>query len=113
MLMREKYGLLFNKIKSDNNKMTTSLVTQKVPGGNNSVLVFMYSIDEHECKSFIYDLNYCLNNKENIDDGFVSDGVEYMKILYEYPNVNLDDILLIPMIDMKVLLEEWLAFLNT
>lgn len=35
-----------------------------------------------------------------------------MSIKYEYPNLNIDDVLIIPMIEMIELLKEWKEFIS-
>lgn len=111
MSKREQYGLLFNKIKLSNGEIAV-VITEKTSGGDNSVLTFMRGLSRPECESFINDLNNGINDHGNVDEGFFSDSVEHMSILYQYPNINIDDVLIIPMQEMKSLLEEWLLFIS-
>jgi hypothetical protein len=112
MSKREEYGLLFNKVRIDNGELLNT-VSQRTPGGKNSVLLFIRRLDVVDCRSFIYDLNGCIASEANIDDCYCSDTVEDMVIQYWYPNVNVDDVLIIPMTDMRGLLQEWLEFIST
>jgi len=75
-------------------------------------LKFINIINKHECESLLFDMNESLRKGRNIDEGFVSDGVEYMHygILYQYPNVLIEDTLIIPMVDLKEILEEVLKY---
>ncbi|GGG91642.1 hypothetical protein [Pedobacter zeae] len=107
----KKYTLQFVKRKLSNGTVYPN-VLQETNGSNNSVLSFIEALDKHDCESFIYDLDRCIDGHTNVDEGFFSDSVEHMDILYEYPYVNIDDVLIIPMLDMKELLEEWLEFIK-
>jgi hypothetical protein len=69
MSKREQYGLLFNKIELSKGEIRF-VITQKKPGGNNSVLTFMRGLNRRECESFINDLNDCISDHGNIDEGF-------------------------------------------
>jgi hypothetical protein len=106
-----KYTLKFVKRKLSDGSVYP-IVIQEVKGSDNSVLVFINGLDKHDCESFIYDLDRCIEGQANADEGFFSDSVEHIKIIYNYPNINIDDILSMPMQDMKELLEEWLNFIN-
>lgn len=111
MSRRKQYGLIFYKKQIDG--INYNISVQNNPGGLNSVLAFLDNLSKKECEAFINDLNSCLNANGNIDEGFFSDSVEHMKINYNYPNVNIDDILIVQMQEMKELLMEWLDFINS
>lgn len=111
MLKREQYGLIFNK-KVLSNGSTVSVAIQKKYIEGFCALIFINRLDQNECKGFIYDLNRCISLQRNSDEVFFSDGVEDMEIMYQYPNVNIDNVLIISMQDMKGLLEEWLEFIT-
>lgn len=112
MSKREQYGLLFNKVRNSDGEISP-YVSERVPVTYNSVLIFIDGLDQFECESLISDLERCINGQGNVDEGFFSDGVEHMTILYQYPNINIDNVLIMPMQDMKELLQEWLAFIST
>lgn len=107
-----QYGLLFNK-KVLSNGAVVPIVTQKKHVQKYSILTFINRLDQHDCEGFIYDLNRSIDLHGNSDEGFFSDSVEDMEILYQYPYVIIDDILTISMEDMKGLLEEWLSFITS
>jgi hypothetical protein len=112
MTKREEYGLTFYKVNKVG--LTFNICQQTVPNwSENNILTFLSHIDAHETKSFIDDLEKCINYNTNVDEGFFSDGVENMTIIYSYPNVVLEGILTIPMYDLKLLLEEWLDFMQS
>jgi len=48
----------------------------------------------------------------NVDDRFSSDSVEDIVIAYQYPNVEIDNVLTIPMIDLLQIVQEWKAFIG-
>ena len=54
-----------------------------------------------------------VNSENNIDEGFHSSSIEHITIKYEYPNINIDDILILPMSDFMELLAEWKDFINS
>ena len=114
MSKREQYGLSF-----DRNELSSSPILYVATSINkntypyNSVLTFVNSCSIFECKSLIEDLDRCITSEGNVDEGFFSDCVENRSILYQYPNVNIDDLLIIPMQDLKELLQEWLDFTIT
>lgn len=112
MSKSEEYNLMFYKKIIDGVKY--NICVQKVPDGDeNSVLTFLDCLSFFECESFIRDLEICINNNENIDEGFFSGSIEHIKITYDYPNINIDGILIISMQDMKALLLEWKDFINS
>lgn len=39
-------------------------------------------LNEHEIDSFIFDMSRCIDSKGNVDEGFLSDSVEYLDIFY-------------------------------
>ncbi|NTE00502.1 hypothetical protein G6M26_23420 [Agrobacterium tumefaciens] len=113
MPKKEHYGLEFTKQKLSNGEIFYR-VDQKLNGNiNNVILNFIYRLNEHQTKSFINDLNRCISSQANVDEGFFSDSVEDMEILYQYPNVDINDILKLPMVDLKEILEEWLEFISS
>ena len=104
----KQYGFqLQNRLTDRGDK---SILYKEVPGGPNSALHFVSGLSKHETESFIYDLDKSLNLQGNADEGFFSDNVEDIDILYQYPNINIDDVLILPMIDMREILNEWLNF---
>lgn len=105
----KEYGFELVKRKLSNGEIIPT-VSQKVPGGINSVLHFVHKLDKHETEGFIYDLDRCIDGQSNADEGFYSDSVESSDITYKYPNVNIGNVLIIPMIDMRAILVEWLNF---
>ncbi|RYX81614.1 hypothetical protein EON73_04710 [bacterium] len=112
MSIQSQYGLSFNKTMNSNGDLIP-FVSQINRIGYNSVLTLISLINIQECQSFIRDLDRCINEKGNIDEGFFSDSVENRTILYNYPNVIIDDLFTIPMVDLKHLLGEWLSFINS
>jgi len=107
-----QYGLVFNK-KVIGDGRVIPVVTRENYDLDYSVLSFIGRLDKHDTEGFLHDLNRSINLRGNSDEGFFSDSVEYMEILYQYPNVNIDDILIISMEDMKGLLEEWHSFITS
>ena len=107
-----KYTLQFVRRKLNNGKVVPNAI-QTINGSDNSVLSFINGLDKHDTMSFINDLKDCININGNRDEGFFSDSVEHISILYQYPNVNIDDILVLPMVDLKEILEEWLEFISS
>ncbi len=81
MSIQSQYGLLFNKSINSNGDLIP-FVSQVNRIGYNSVLTLISLINNQECQSFIEDLNRCINEKGNIDEGFFSDSVENRTILY-------------------------------
>jgi len=108
----EEYGLLFLKRKLPYGDNLPSIQIAKSTVNANSLLSFIERLDEYDCSSLIYDLIRCIGSNSNVDEGFFTDTVEHMSILYKYPNVEIDDILIIPMFDLKKIVEEWLEFIK-
>jgi len=77
-----------------------------------AVLSFLSDIDKFDSQELINDLNECMRRHTNIDEGYLSDPIEYMTIDYEYPNVNINDVLCMPMSDLEGLLQEWLSYIS-
>lgn len=111
MTKHEQYGLIFYK--QNHLDRIIPLAVQQVDYSSNSALQFISRLSKHEIESLIYDLERCLNSQGNIDEGFFSGSVEDIDILYVYPNINIDNVLLISMQDMKIILQEWLVFVNS
>ncbi|MEO3406226.1 hypothetical protein AAFN85_20095 [Mucilaginibacter sp. CAU 1740] len=110
MSLKDKYQIDFIK---DERKVKPNICVQKNPGHyENSHLHFLDLLDANECRGFIYDLDSCIDGQSNVDEGFRSDSVDNQDIRYCYPNVVINDILTIPMVDMRGLLQEWLDFIN-
>ncbi|MDV6169420.1 hypothetical protein R1T16_13375 [Flavobacterium sp. DG1-102-2] len=78
-----------------------------------SNLIFLTHLDYDDTMSFLNDLQLSVNSESNADEGFDSSSIEHISIKYEYPNVNIDDILILPMIDFIELLTEWKNFINS
>lgn len=111
MSVMEKYGVWFDRLP----KCGTVEIIKRPDIENNSLLHFISRLCEHETDCFIDDLNRSIKLKVNVDEGFFSDSVEDMDILYQYPNVSIHDlgrVLTIPMHDLKILLEKWSEFNN-
>jgi hypothetical protein len=81
-------------------------------GDNKSVLIFLSRLDYTETIGFINDLQLCVNSGSNLDESYESSTVEYLNIKYEYPNINIDNILILPMTDFIELLTEWKIFIT-
>jgi hypothetical protein len=109
--MKDKYGLLFQWWKDSTGKLNP-IIREKNPPTSNTVLTFLDFLHKTELEGLIYDLDRALTHGRNVDERFDSDRVEHMNITYEYPNINVDDELLIPMQDMKDLINEWLLFIE-
>ena len=111
MAIQQQYGLTFNKTTtSDGEVFAFVRATNEI--GLNSRLSFLTLMDSNECNGFIYDLNRCINSQSNVDEGFFSDSVENISIVYAYPNIILDNSFTMPMQDMLILLQEWLAYIS-
>ena len=79
------------------------------------ILAYIISrLDSFEAKSLLWQLQHCIVNKFNGNISYESDTFEDLQfgILYEYPNVNLDNVLLIPMSDLESIVEDWLEFIK-
>ena len=111
MKQENKYKLNFYKKRIDGN--VYSVCDQIISNSDFSVLTFINSLSVVEIQGFIEQLKECIESKNNGNIGFESDGVEHMSIKYFYPDVDIDGVLKIPMIDLKELLEEWLNFILT
>ena len=112
MTVIEKYGLKFVKIKLPSSHGIVPGINIESSNSDHTVLSFLNTLQESECKAFLYDMNWCLDRQSNGMGGFNSDGVEYLYngIIYQYPNVIIDDILILSMQDMKEILEELLKY---
>lgn len=110
MTIFEKYDLTIGTRIGPISGKKKLLVDTTSIGSVNSVLTFLSSLDKGECEAFLYDINVCLDEQSNGMGGVISDGVEYLYygIDYQYPNVNIDNVITIPMQDMKEILEELL-----
>lgn len=106
MSIREQYGLEFQK-RSIEGYGVLPFVYQKVEGGPNSTLLFIGKLSQFEIESLIYDIEQCLINEQNFDEFFLSDSIEDTTIAYDYPNVKINDLLIISMQNLKQLLNEW------
>ncbi len=111
MTKREQYGLIFEKRDIKGIGIFYS-AEQKIPGDDYSVLTYIDRLSVPEVEGFIEDLNISLNQGSNYDDGYSSNSIEDISIMYDYPNVNIEDILIISMVDMRDLLIEWLDFIT-
>ncbi len=78
-----------------------------------SSLCFISRLSKFESVSLRNDLKQCIDFETNVDEGFFSDSVEDRSIIYQFPNVNIDDILIISMLDLKELLDEWHIFIDS
>ena len=108
MSQKDRYQLTFYSKIVNGGKYN---LCQSSPG-DFAALSFLSSIGKIDSEALIYDLDACISRHINVSEGYLSDPVEYMTIGYEYPNVNLNDVLLIPMTGLKELLQEWLAYIN-
>lgn len=110
MSKRAQYGLLFNRNTTALGNTHSYITTIGAEIGYNSALGFINRLNEFECTSLIDDLKRCIKVQGNVDEGFFSDSVEDMSILYKYPDIIIDDWYTVSMQDLKELLQEWLAF---
>lgn len=108
----EDYGLKFLKKKMSDGTFILFINLISDAPTKNSVLFFIDRLDKHDILGFIDDLKECMDGQTNNDEGFFSDSVEHMDILYQYPDVNINEALLIPMVDLIKILEEWLQFIS-
>ncbi|MNK88836.1 hypothetical protein D3C87_1088180 [compost metagenome] len=111
MTKREQYGLTFkNFISPVDNSPYNSCVAE-----NSSVFAELQIIryfDKSEAQRLIDEIQNAQDGvhfQESIDTrwGAVED------IMIQPPSVNINDVLLIPMQDMKELLQEWIAFVSS
>lgn len=72
----------------------------------------MNGLSNYEISGLIDELQKNVNFQSNIDEGFYSGSIEHMTIKYEYPNINIDNVLILPMTEMIELLEEWKEFIS-
>ncbi|MEN2400377.1 hypothetical protein GKZ90_0011340 [Flavobacterium sp. MC2016-06] len=114
MNVKDKYGLKFLKEKNVEN--VTYCFCNYIQSENfHSVALILNQLKEFELESFIEELDWCIENKNNGNTGFFSDSVEFMQINYNYPDVNINDLgdCIIDMHDLKIILEEWRIFKNS
>ena len=111
--MREQYELVFQK-RSIDGYGVLPFVFQKVEGGSNSALLFIGKLNRFEIESLIYDLDQSLIDGQNFDELFLSDSIEdiTITIAYDYPNVIINNLLIISMQNLKRLLNEWNHYIS-
>ena len=110
MSLKEKYGIVFYSQIISGVKYNTCNVTDS----NYYNLSFISCFDSTETSQMIGDLNNCITYQYNISDTYESDSIENIHIIeYQYPNMLIDNIVTIPMTDLKELLQEWLTYLNS
>ena len=105
--MREKYDLTFIKKKIDGE---ICFIVKKQIVDEYSLLQIIGFFDVEESLDFLLEINNAISGKiQNLD--WCSDSIENnydLEILY--PNVIINEVLIIPLQDMKQLLEEWIDF---
>lgn len=111
MTKREQYGLAFSKTIMTDGEIISHFSVEILD--NRKMLILLTFLDENATDGFIWDLERCLATEGNVDEGFYHDHFLDTKVLYQYPNVNFGDIYLIPMVELKGILEEWLEFLKS
>ena len=111
MKVLEKYGLKIIMVTERKNDSKPYILIES-PNRYHLVLSFINTLDKSEREGLLYDLKDCLLKKRNIDEGFSSLGVDYLQngIIYQFPNVNIDDLLTIPMQDLQEILEEMIKY---
>jgi aspartate/glutamate racemase len=114
MSKRIEFGMEFLKTKTPFNTIK-QYISQSV-GNSYSPLMFLNTMDLHECESLQSDLDECIQGEIQFTTEFISDGVENTIITLKYPNIIIGDIgneLIVPMVEMSLFLREWIAFLKT
>ena len=108
MSVKEKYGIVFHSKIVEGIKYNICDVINP----NYYNLSFINRFAANETSDMIDDLNRCITHQGNSSDFYQSDSIEYVHtIQYKYPDMIIDDIL-IPMKDLKELLNEWLIFIR-
>lgn len=113
MTKREQYGLSFSKIQRSSDGSTVNICKKNGTVNQYSTLQVIQQLNKVEAMALIEEINNALNGVY-YEEYFVSDGTESDSIQLSTPNVILgENDFIIPMSDLKLLLQEWLAFINT
>jgi len=104
----EKYGITFYAGETNGYKFNSC----RFSNFNYVNLSFVSCLSTNDCNGLIDDLQWSVISGGNVDDRFSSDSVEDIVIAYQYPNVEIDNVLTIPMIDLLQIVQEWKAFIG-
>jgi len=104
----EKYGITFYAGETNGHKFNS----YRFSNLNYVNLSFVSCLDTMDCEGLIDVLQGSVNSGGNVDDRFLSDSVEDRVIAYKYPNVEIDNVLTIPMTDLLQIVQAWKAFIG-
>ncbi len=109
MSKREQYGITFYQtITSDGNN---GYLCRKDNINQHSHLTIICRLNISETESLINNINNAISGKY-YEQFFSSDNIESETVELSYPNVIINGNLIIPMQDLKELLQEWLNFIS-
>lgn len=109
MTKKEQFGLSFH-YRIDPRGMKKPQCTSKTVNAN-SHLTLLNFLDFEETESLIDDIERAQGGLQ-YDQYPSSDSYDFIEIYLNYPNVTIDGVLTVSMIDFKELLKEWQVFLR-
>lgn len=71
MSILEQYNLKVYKTVGPISEAKELTINTTVPGSDSSALSFLSSLDERECRTFLYDMNVCLEDQNNGGGGLL------------------------------------------
>jgi hypothetical protein len=111
MTRREFFGLRFYKIADPIDGSPLHLCNRDQPHVY-SHLTFISNLNKYEVDALLEEVTKAVSGQP-VDSEFESDGVENTSVIINPPNITVGGQCTISLPDMKGLLEEWKAFLNT
>ncbi len=112
MTKKEYYGLEFIKL-NQNGKNVYYCRRKDGIVDNYSELQFINRLSVVSTQFLIGDIADTVVSQNAIRDYTQPGGCDHIDLEIAYPNFIIDEILSLPLVDMKALLEEWLLFLQS
>jgi len=112
MTKQKQYGLKFLRFPSPLNKNSTynSCVIEKSSAYDELQILRYFT--ESEATRLIIEIQKAQNG-DSFEESIDTQWSAVEEIIIQPPNVNINDVLIIPMQDMKELLLEWIEFIKT
>lgn len=110
-MIREKYGLQFYKF-IDPVDNEVNYVCKRDIVNSNSELQIITQFTKSESEALIREIENAQNGLY-YEEIFISQCVDADSLTISPPNININDILILPMQDMKGLLQEWIIFIQS
>ena len=110
--MKEQYGLEFIKINNSNGEIKNYCRRKDGIVDQYNELQFLSRLNVNSTIFLKNEIERVINNNSAFFDYVQPAKCDDIELIIDFPNFNINDMLILPLTDIKTLLEEWLDFIS-